>query len=85
MIYRHLTAGVVVIAFAMVVIGLLVEFEYLITLGMWLVGGQVAFHMGRRSKTLNMTIKVVEVDRIDEDDPKNHPIDCTCIMCIPGA
>jgi hypothetical protein len=25
------------------------------------------------------------VSQDDPMDPANHPIDCTCIMCIPGA
>jgi hypothetical protein len=27
----------------------------------------------------------VETPDEDPDDPKNHEIDCTCIMCIPGG
>lgn len=23
--------------------------------------------------------------RLDETDPANHPIDCNCLFCIPGA
>jgi hypothetical protein len=26
-----------------------------------------------------------DVSQDDPMDPANHPIDCTCLMCIPGA
>lgn len=28
---------------------------------------------------------VLDASNSDEDDLSNHPIDCTCIYCIPGA